>query len=404
MITRRSLWCAILVLTPAALMACSGSTNDDLPGGSGNPGNASSTGNASGGSAGTSVGGSTSMSTTAASGGAGAGGAAAGSGGGGAGGAPGDTVRLIAIGDTGEGNDDQNCLAWAMSNKCIQDGCDAVLLAGDNFYDVGVTSVDDIQWMPKFELPYDRPGLNGLPFYIVLGNHDYAPGALSAILDHDGSKGAQIAYTSLPVGDGNVAGQRHSDKWTLPSSYYDVVLGNGRLHLFGMDGQDASDTQLNDMSQRVNASTATWKLVFDHFPRYTSGGHSIDMDALNFLSGLSGPDLYELEQAIYCDADVFLSGHDHDREFMSAGQDSTCPNTSFIVTGAGAKVNTSGNAGQPNQTYFNNTIPGFFYLIFEGDRITVESYDKVNIPGTQLQSECAPAGNAMPAYTTTIVK
>lgn len=387
MTVRRSLWCALWVLGSAAAFACSSSTNDEATGGS--TSSSSSVTSASGGSG----------PTTAAT-----GGSSTTSAGGGGAGAGGPSVRLIAIGDTGEGNDDQYCVAHAMSAKCLQDGCDGVLLAGDNFYDVGVEDVDDVQWMEKFELPYDREGLNGLPFYVVLGNHDYAPAVVAPILNHDGNKNAQVQYSSLPVGDGTQPNMRHSDKWTMPAPYYDVVLGDGLLHLFALDGQDASNTQLNDMAQRVSGSTATWKLVFNHFPRYTTGDHQDDMDYLNFLLGLSGPDLYELLQASYCNADLFLTGHDHDREYMTAGQDPNCPSTHFIVSGAGAKVDTAEHTTTSHQAYFENEIEGFFYLIFEGNTLTIESYDKVDIADTREESDCAPAGNALPAYSTTITK
>ncbi len=388
--TRRiGVWVGLGVFV-AAVAACSSDANTGDPGATSS---SSSSSSASGG------GGVSSSSASASGGSTGT----AGAGGTGAGGNGQTVVRLIAIGDTGEGNADQHCVADAMSVKCLQDGCDGVLLAGDNFYSSqgvnagGVEDENDPQWMEKFELPYDRAGLNGLPFYAVLGNHDYAPPPLDFI--SGGSPDAQIAYSSLPVGDGNQDGFRHSDKWTMPARYYDLELGNGMVHLFGMDGQDASQTQLDDMSQRVSDSSATWKLVFNHFPRFTSGDHQDDMDYLNFLLGLSGPDLYELLQGIYCNADVFLAGHDHDREYMTAGQDSSCPNTHFIVSGAGAKVDTASHATMSHQAYFNNQIEGFFYLVFEADKITLESYDMSTDP-----NDCGAAGMAAPAFQATITK
>src|SRR5262245_26583012 len=69
--------------------------------------------------------------------------------------AAGPTVRLIAIGDTGEGNQEQHDVAAQMDAKCAAvGGCDAVLMLGDNFYDNGVAGIDDAQWIPKFEEVY----------------------------------------------------------------------------------------------------------------------------------------------------------------------------------------------------------------------------------------------------------
>lgn len=335
-------------------------------------------------------------------GGSAAAGGAGSSGGSGGSGPPGE-VRIIAIGDTGEGNLDQHCVADAMSQKCLDDGCDAVMLAGDNFYDDGVTSVDDAQWLDKFEMPYDRVGLEGLPFYVVLGNHDYSPPILQQLVGSDGDKQVQIAYSTLPVGTG--PGMRHSDKWTLPSQWYDVDVGNkGILHLFGFDTVHSGDftqgqDQLGDMQNRVATSTAPWKLVFAHHPRFTSGDHQLDNDLLNSLTALVSPSMYQLQQAIYCNADVFLSGHDHNREYIPAGIDASCPNTHFVISGAGAKVRASAAAPVVSSQYYDEAIEGFFYLIVSADKLVIESYDKSADPNA-----CAAAGAAPPAWTTTLTK
>src|SRR5262249_38799142 len=142
-------------------------------------------------------------------------------------------VRLVALGDTGEGNEAQRLVAEQMGKHCMAvGGCTAVVMLGDNFYDNGVVSVDDPQWRTKFEDIYDVPGLNGLKFYVALGNHDYG-------YTSSGSRDAQLDYSQLPVGKD--AGQRSSDKWVMPMPYYDVRLG--LVHLFALDNQDYGSAQ-----------------------------------------------------------------------------------------------------------------------------------------------------------------
>ena len=346
----------------------------------------------------------------------GGGGAQGGTGGGGAqGGSTGGTgpteaVRIIVIGDTGEGNADQHCVADAMSAKCLLDDCDAVLLAGDNFYkdsdgviasNGGVVGVDDPYWVTHFEEPYDRMGLNGLPFYPVLGNHDYSPAALQAIVGSSGVKQAQIDYSSLPVGTG--PGPRLSDKWTMPAAWYDVdVASKGVLHIFGIDTVNAAEfsrgtTQLVDMQNRVSTSTIPWKLVFGHHPRWTSGDHALDNDLLNFATTLLPPSMYDLQQGIYCQADVYLAGHDHNREYIAAGQDPSCPDTHFLISGAGAKVRDSAAPMLANSQYYDQDIEGFFYLTFTASQVVIDSYD-------MDPANCTAPASAVPAYTTTIAK
>lgn len=285
--------------------------------------------------------------------------------GGSAGGGPGNdgVVRLLAIGDTGEGNEGQIAVADQMSAKCIQvGGCDAVLVNGDNFYDNGVESTSDPQWVEKFEKPYDRPGLSGVPFYAVLGNHDYGPTST-------GNKQAQIDYTFLPVGSG--PGTRLSDKWTMPEAYYDVQLEN--VHLFALDTVDfTSASQENDMSARVMASSATWKIVFGHHPRYTSGEHFWD----NQLLGFAG--LFDYQQAIYCNADMFMAGHDHDMEFIDKGRDSKCQNTYFVISGASSKTREKFELTPTDDgsIYYDEEIEGFAYLEFKGPKLEFQFIDK----------------------------
>jgi tartrate-resistant acid phosphatase type 5 len=393
-------WISFFVATAALVVAC-GSDDQTSSSTTSGSGNASTSSNGGGGSTAQSVGGS----TTSSSGGNGGSSSAGGAGGGGSGTGgiiPGE-VRIIAIGDVGEGNTDQHCLADAMSVKCLQDGCDAVLLTGDNFYDDGVSDVNDAQWLAKFEQPYDRIGLNGLPFYVVLGNHDYSPPILQQIVGSNGNKQAEIDYSALPVGTG--AGFRFSDKWTMPAQWYDVDLaGLGILHIFGMDTVHSGDffdgqDQLGDMSMRVATSTAVWKIAFAHHPRFTSGDHQLDNDLLNNLTAVSSPSMFQLQEAVYCNADVYLTGHDHNREYISSGQDPNCPNTHFLISGAGAKVRTSGASAVSNSQYYDESIEGFFYIVATGNQLVIESYDMSSDP-----MNCGPAGAAMPVYATTLSK
>ncbi len=348
-----STW-GVFVAGFAALAACSGTDANDAPstgGGGGAPssggrGGAAAEGGHAGGGAGAAAHGGTGT------GGAGAGGTGA-SGSAGSGGMLGDTtVRLIALGDTGEGNDGQRAVAAQMDAKCGSvGGCTAVLMLGDNFYDVGVRDTRDSQWISKFEMIYDLPNLNGLRFFATLGNHDYG-------LTSTGSKQAQIDYSGLPVGVAQ--GTRLSEKWTMPDSYYDVSLGD--VHLFSIDTQDNGDAQRSDMGARVKNSNATWKIVFAHHPRFTSGDHAKDNPVLGWLG------MYKTQAAVYCGADLFLTGHDHNMEYIAAGRDAACPNTHFAISGAGSKLRDAadgwlrGETGEGFQRFYDEEHLGFLYL------------------------------------------
>ena len=119
-------------------------------------------------------------------------------------GPPAGGLRFVALGDTGTGDDGQLMVADAMKAKCNRDGCAFAVLLGDNIYESGPTSVDDPQWDEKFEVPYADLDM---PFYAVLGNHDYG--------DTDGKNGD--LWEQGPI---SVAYSGESDKWTMPDTYY----------------------------------------------------------------------------------------------------------------------------------------------------------------------------------------
>jgi hypothetical protein len=183
----------------------------------------------------------------------------------------------------------------------------------------------------------------------------------------------------------------------MPTAYYDVELGAGILHLFAVDTQDTSGTQLNDMQARAAGSTAIWKLAFAHHPRYTSGDHQGDNALLDTITGFSPPSMYELQQAVYCHVDLFLSGHDHNREFIDKGQDAQCPSTYFAISGAGSKTRESAYGKVSSSLYYDEAVEGFMYFVVTPTQVTIESYDA-------NPSDCSGSGAQPPAWSTVITK
>ncbi|MBI4548544.1 MAG: metallophosphoesterase, partial [Ignavibacteriae bacterium] len=80
-----------------------------------------------------------------------------------------ETIRFIAVGDTGTGDDDQKRVAEGIGRVCAAQGCDFMLMLGDNFYPHGVKSTQDLLLEERFESIYKK--LNK-PFVVIAGNHD----------------------------------------------------------------------------------------------------------------------------------------------------------------------------------------------------------------------------------------
>ena len=172
-----------------------------------------------------------------------------------------------------------------MKDVCKQKKCDFALLLGDNIYEDGVSSVDDIQFIDKFENPYKD--LN-FPFYSVLGNHDLKSGKTGEL--------AQIEYT------------KKSKKWVMPSHYYKVSIGKADFFAIDSNRFSSDKCQKKWLKDQLEESNAIWKFVFGHHTPYTIGRH-------NLTDVFEGSKLDHLEKDInqmLCEnAQAYFAGHDH---------------------------------------------------------------------------------------------
>ena len=271
-----------------------------------------------------------------------------------------EPVRFIAMGDTGEGNEAQYEVAEVIEAVCADQGCDFVLLLGDNIYESGVQALDDLQWQEKFELPY--AGLD-LPFYAVLGNHDY--GLLTP--DNDRAE-FQVAYSEV------------SDKWVMPARHYSHQHSN--VEFVALDTQatqfpnslgaelEAQDAWLID---RMRQEAEGWRIVYGHHPYLSNGlhGNAGAYDGFPPELDLSGVHLKGLfEEHICGSADLYLCGHDHDREWLEA----RCEGTRFVVSGAGAKLRPF-RGSQPSH-WGDDQIEGFTWFEIDDDELSLQFWNR----------------------------
>jgi tartrate-resistant acid phosphatase type 5 len=124
-------------------------------------------------------------------------------------------VHFLVIGDWGrDGAGHQRAVAHEMGKTSDQLAARCVISVGDNFYENGVQSTSDPQWLSSFEAVYSARSLQ-IPWYVALGNHDYR-----------GLPQAQIDYSKI------------SARWRMPGRYYKVAggeFGAPQLDLFIID-------------------------------------------------------------------------------------------------------------------------------------------------------------------------
>ncbi len=270
-----------------------------------------------------------------------------------------EVVRFVVLGDGGTGEAAQIKVAAAMKKVCADRGCSFALYLGDNIYDSGASSEDDEQFKSKFEDPYVDLDI---PFYVVLGNHDYGNNGAN-ILPEDARSAAQVEYTA------------RSEKWNMPHYFY--TFREGPVAFFGLDTNSIvidrfrpAAMQRSWLDAEIKKSDAPWKIVFGHHPYLSNGqhGNAGSYDGVFFNNGARMKDL--VEGSVCGKAQLYFAGHDHDREWI---EDSKCA-TSFVVSGAAAKLRGVGSSDR--QLFGDASKYGFMWVEIDGDAMTGVFYDE----------------------------
>lgn len=252
-------------------------------------------------------------------------------------------LDFLAVGDTGTGGAGQKQVAAAMGQQAKLTPPAFVLLLGDNFYELGISSARAQEWQSKFEGIYQAPDLQ-VPFYAVLGNHD-----------HLGNAEAQLKY----------AQQNANSRWQMPARYYQFTqaLGDQNVLFVALDTEPLanplvdSKQQLTWLEQTLQASDARWKIVYGHHPIYSGGQHGNNQRLIQNLQPI-------LERA---GVDLYLAGHDHDQQMLQAQG-----NLNFVISGAGSK---SRNVRWQSNTRYAATNLGFTRFRLSAEELVVAFYD-----------------------------
>lgn len=241
-------------------------------------------------------------------------------------------LKILVFGDSGTGDEIQWKVARAMQIFCAQHGCHLGLMLGDNIHPAGVSSVNDPQFIEKFEKPYS--GL-GIPIFAILGEHDW------------GRKGnmvnwqAQIDYT------------KKSKTWRMPSDVYSVTVGDVKIIALNTNSFPVSKIQKGWLRKELEESKARWNMVMGHKPIYSYGYHG-DTDFL----------VEDMLPLLCAKADIYLAAHEHKQQVLKA--DCGLP---LLVSGSAGKLRPEEETGP--RALFNLPEPGFAYLWIKKNEIVV---------------------------------
>lgn len=280
-------------------------------------------------------------------------------------------LAFLVLGDWGRcGEEHQTKVARQMGLEARAATPRFVVSVGDNFYENGVESIHDPQWKESFEGVYTADSLQ-VPWYAVLGNHDY-----------HGNCEAQIDYTKA------------SSRWKMPARYFqctETVSDGCQVDMLFLDTTPMAEmsddrvvspaeiqsqnvaAQMEWLKSSLEASKARWKFVFAHHPVYSGGVHGDTPFLVEHLLPL-------LQKH---GVQAYFNGHDHDLQHLQAGS------VNFFCSGAGSKVRETSKIEFTK--FAKGSTSGFVSVALNPDEMTLRMIDW---QGRMLYSCKVPAGPA----------
>ncbi|MFI3286762.1 MAG: metallophosphoesterase [Rikenellaceae bacterium] len=255
-----------------------------------------------------------------------------------------ERLNFYVIADSGRnGYYEQKSVAELMGEMAAYVEPEFIAAAGDTHHFMGVESVNDPLWMTNFELVYSHPELM-IPFFPVLGNHEYR-----------GNTQSVIDYTTV------------SRRWEMPDRYYtNVVEGEGTsvrmvyvdtpplIDKYRNDSQkypDAVEQSMEEQLQWVDsvltASTERWRVVVGHHPIYAYTTKNVS-ERTNMQERLDTI----LRRH---DVDLYICGHIHSFQHLRA----TGSNIDYIVNGSASLAR---EVEPIDETQFCAGIEGFLVV------------------------------------------
>jgi len=249
--------------------------------------------------------------------------------------------ECILVGDTGSGNNDQYLVSESMSKLIAKNPkIQSVMIVGDNIYPRGCDSVDDEQFVTKFQEPYKNINL---PFYLCLGNHDY------------GTKGNDFSDTQIKY---TYSKHNTDKKWNMPKKWYSQQFPHCEFFFIDTNFDRLSEfviqNQLRDTVQGIRNSKKKWKILCGHHTWRSVGGHGNASSEPsptaehNFETFMN--DLFKQVKI-----DLYVCGHDHCKSVIKIGSHKTLT----LVIGTGGKLYDE-NIFYPQNMDPDNSILEFF--------------------------------------------
>lgn len=245
--------------------------------------------------------------------------------------------RFVVIGDAGSGTENQWKIADQMVKLYQEKPFASVLVLGDNVYEDGEPRL----FRARIYEPYKKLFEAGVRFYPVLGNHD--------VRKNFGD--LQLAYWGAP-GFYNVKLGKDVELFALDTTVY--LPGYDTCHeKTPLLAKKKAEIQTQWLEKALSESKAKFKVVFTHYPIYTSGKHSTDDTSLLKLRKMLEPVL------VKHGVDLYLAGHDHHYE-----RSKPIKGIQHFVSGAAGRLREIFYKDTPNYPR-EKALEKFHFLVFD---------------------------------------
>lgn len=204
-------------------------------------------------------------------------------------------VRIAAVGDVGEGEEEEWQTAWAIDRLSFDDApYDALLLLGDNVYPDGDPARLEYTVFRPFTLVLDR----GTRLLAIVGNHDAG---------HADEQAEMLG---------------------MPGTWWTTTIGDVRI--VGLDSNRVEDPeQERFLEDALSTADEPWTIVAIHEPPYSAGYQGSNMAVRERYSPLF--ERYGVQ--------LVLSGHEHDYQ-----RSDPIGGVTYVVSGAGGRTRGTGEA------------------------------------------------------------
>ncbi|TVU47791.1 hypothetical protein EJB05_07400 [Eragrostis curvula] len=271
------------------------------------------------------------------------------------------TVSLLVVGDWGrKGTFNQSRVAEQMGRVGEKLDIDFVISTGDNFYETGLTGVDDEAFEQSFTDIYTAESLQK-PWYLVLGNHDYKGDVLAQLSPVLRKIDNRFICMRSFIVDAEIVDFFFIDTTPFQLKYWTHPKGDH------YDWRDVAprgkyiDNLLKDLDKEMKKSTAKWKIAVGHHTMRSVSDHGDTTELLQLLLPVLKDN----------GIDFYINGHDHCLEHISS-RDSPIQ---FFTSGGGSKA--WRGVFQPNEDKlkFFYDGQGFMSLQLHQDKADFIFYD-----------------------------